>query len=159
MGDLVVLNATPLTNFALVGRPDLPLRLWQDKICTTSAVMEEYQAGVLSGRLPANVWQDLPVAQLSEGEEIWMAELSLRLGNGERSCIAVAFHRSGLLVTDDLDARRLARELGVRITGSIGILVACVRAGLVNLDGANALLDMMITAGFRSPVRLLDDLV
>lgn len=158
MTDLVVLNATPLTNFALVGHPDLPARLWQGKICTTPAVMEEYQAGVFSGRLPADSWKELALISLSESEGAWMSALTLRLGKGERSCIAVAFYRAALLVTDDLDARRMARLHNVKLTGSIGVLVACVRAGLVSLDEANALLAGMIAAGFRSPVLVLDEL-
>jgi predicted nucleic acid-binding protein len=48
---------------------------------------------------------------------------------------------------------------GVNLTGSIGILAACARAKLLNLDEANALLTGMIAAGFHSPVSVLDGLI
>ena len=49
---LVVLNNTPLTNFALVQRPDLIFSLWSSAACTTPAVLAEYERGVSSGKLP-----------------------------------------------------------------------------------------------------------
>jgi predicted nucleic acid-binding protein len=61
------------------------------------------------------------------------------------------------LVTDDLDARRAAHSLGVAVTGSIGVLVAGIKAGLITLKEGNLLLNNMVAAGFRSPVRSLDD--
>ena len=58
-GDIVILDNTVLTNFALVNRPDLLFELWGDSCATTPAVMAEYQAGVTAGKLPANIWQAL----------------------------------------------------------------------------------------------------
>ncbi len=151
----VILNATPLTNFALVGRPDLLQKLWPGNVYTTSDVLDEYQAGVDAGILPAGIWEKIPVIPLDEDDAILMQSMSARLGRGERSCIAVAHRRGGLLVTDDLDARRAARSLGVAITGSIGVLVACTKAGLITLEDGNLLLAEMLAAGFRSPVDTL----
>ena len=153
----VILNATPLTNFALANCPELLLKPWAGNIYTTPDVMDEYQAGVVNGKLPADMWEKLPVISLTDVEESLKLQMSARLGRGERSCIAVAHERKGLLVTDDLDARRAARSLGVAITGSVGVLVTCVQAGLIPLQEANLLLAKMVTAGFHSPVLSLDD--
>jgi len=81
------------------------------------------------------------------------------LGAGERSCLAVALHRQGLLVSDDLDARRAAREHGIPKTGTVGILVLYVRRGYLSREEANALLTEMIALGYRSPVASLDSLL
>lgn len=155
----VITNATPLTNFALIGRPDLLLALWPGLICTTPDVLDEYLAGVAGGALPSGIWDKLSVIQLSTEEEVLMQSFSTRLGRGEQSCIAAASRRGGLLVTDDLDARRAARSLGIPITGSLGVLAAGVKAGLVDMKIGNMLLSKMITAGFRSPVDRLDGLL
>ena len=58
---LILLDNTVLSNFALVGRPDLVLTLWGDACATTTAVMAEYQAGMDSRGLPPDSWKDLTV--------------------------------------------------------------------------------------------------
>jgi len=158
MRRLALLDNTVLTNFALVGQDKLPLRLWPGA-CTTPAALGEYLAGVATGALPAGAWQDLSQIALTEEEEASVAGIAAHLGTGERSCLAVALSRSGALVSDDLPARKWAREHGIAVTGTVGILLACARRGYLSLEQANALLTAMIAAGYRSPVESLDALV
>jgi predicted nucleic acid-binding protein len=153
-----LLDNTVLTNFALVGRPDIVLRLWPDIACTTPAVRSEYQAGATAGLTPGETWADLPAVALTEAEATFAAELPPRLGMGERTCLAVAVHRHGLLASDDQDARTVARRYGVPVTGTLGILVLGIRHGHLARDEADALLKEMIAAGYRSPVTNLDEL-
>ena len=155
----VLLDNTVLTNLALVNRADLAIRLWGAAACTTPSVMAEYQVGAQSGLLPPDAWDSLPVLTCTEDETAFEAGLPPRLGAGERACLAVAVHRQGLLVTDDLDARNAAREQHVPVTGTVGVLIACVRQGHLSRQQANALLSDMIAAGFRSPVTDLSQLL
>ena len=155
----VLLDNTVLTNFALVGRQDLVMRLWPRAACTTPSALDEYAAGAASGLLPADAWVGLPLVTLTESEATFAASLSPRLGAGERTCLSVAFHRRGLLASDDWDARRAARQHGVPQTGTVGILVLCVQRGYLSRDQANALLAEMIALGYRSPVASLDPLL
>jgi predicted nucleic acid-binding protein len=127
----VLLDNTVLTNLALVGRGDLVSHLWPKKACTTLSVLEEYRAGAASGLFSPDTWSEL----------------------------SVAVHRKGLFATDDLDARRVAREHGVPRTGTLGILVLCVQQGHLVRDQANALLAEMIALGYRSPVESLTPLL
>jgi len=155
----VLLDNTVLSNFALVRRDDLVMRLWPTTASTTPSALDEYQDGAASGLLPSDAWADLPVLALT-GEETTFAEnLPPRLGAGERTCLAVAVHRQGLLASDDLDARRMAQQHGVPVTGTIGILVLCVRRGYLSRNQANALLAEMVVLGYRSPVASLDPLL
>jgi predicted nucleic acid-binding protein len=101
----VLLDNTALTNFALVGRPDLVLDLWGPDCATTTAVMTEYQAGIASRGLPAHSWDDLIQLTLQPAEQTFADQLPPQLGSGERSCIAIAIHRQGLCVCDDAKAR------------------------------------------------------
>jgi len=156
---LVLLDNTVLTNFALVGQDDLPTLLWADVACTTTAAYGEYLAGAAAGILPAGAWGDLIQITLNEQEDAFAERLAAHLGAGERSCLAVAVSRSGTLASDDLLARRWAREHGVEVTGTVGILLASVRRGYLTLEQANALLTAMIAAGYRSPVERLDVLL
>jgi predicted nucleic acid-binding protein len=154
-----LLDNTILTNFALVDRAELVVQLWPTAACTTAAVVAEYAVGVAEGLLPADAWIDLPVVELTGEEAAFADHLSSRLGAGERTCLAAALHRQGLLASDDLDARRAADQHRVPRTGSIGILVSCVRHGLLSREDAESLLGEMIAFGYRSPVGSLRSLI
>ena len=154
----VLLDNTVLSNLALTGRDDLPFRLWGKAAATTAAGRAEYQAGVEVGLIPS-CWGKLPVIDLTAEEDALALSFSAGLGPGERTCLAVAAQRKGMLASDDLHARRAATRLGVPITGTIGILAACVRRGYLALAEANRLLEAMIAAGYRSPIMSLDQLL
>jgi len=70
-----------------------------------------------------------------------------------------AKHRHGLFMTDDRKARQVALELGIKITGTLGILVVAVERRKITLEEANRLLAAMIENGYRSPVDELDSLL
>jgi len=159
MTRLILVDNTVLSNFALVKRADLVLRLWATAAGTTSSVLAEYRAGAASGVLSPQAWAQLPVLTLTAEETEFASSLPPRLGAGERTCLSVAVHRRGILATDDLDARRMADEYGVSTTGSVGILALCVRRGHLTHEQANALLAAMIAAGYRSPIESLDALL
>jgi predicted nucleic acid-binding protein len=156
---LLLLDNTALTNFALAGRPDLVLDLWGADCATTTSVMAEYQAGITSRGLPAHIWDDLIQLTLQPVEQAFADQMPPQLGIGERSCIAIAVHRQGLLVCDDAKARREAQRHGVTVTGTIGILVLNVRQGNLTPADGNSVLTHMIAQGYRSPITVLDDLL
>lgn len=156
---LVVLDNTILTNFALVDRADLILDLWGKGCATTTAVIDEYQAGIASRGLPAQSWDNLTRLTLQPVEKAFANKLPPQLGSGERSCIAVAVHRQGLFVCDDAKARHEAQRHGVTVTGTIGILVLNVHQGNLTPAKGNTILADMMAQGYRSPVTTLDDLI
>jgi predicted nucleic acid-binding protein len=81
------------------------------------------------------------------------------LDPGEASCLAIAVSRQMILVTDDLAARKLAKDNNVLLTGTLGILIALVRDEIISLSLANQFLAQMIQKNYRSPVKRLDDLI
>ena len=85
------------------------------------------------------------------GEQGLYAELSQALGPGEA--------RQLTLATDDLAARRAAAARGVKLTGTLGILVRLVREKHLTLAEANNVLTDMIALHYRTPVNRLDDLI
>lgn len=73
--------------------------------------------------------------------------LTLDLGPGEAEAIALAAEMSGaLLVMDDADGRRVARGLGLRVTGVLGVLVEAKCRGL--LSEIKPVLDALSDEGF-----------
>jgi len=61
-----------------------------------------------------------------------VAQLS-HLGEGERAAITLAADRGTLLIIDDHAARRAAKDLGVRFTGTAGVIIAAKDAGAIPL--------------------------
>ena len=155
--DPILLDNTVLSNFALVKQTDLVLLLWPDCTTTTDA-WRECQAGVALGYLPKETWTALPRIKLNETEDKIAQQLVKALGAGERTCIAVAKNRGCLLVTDDRKARLVALEMGVKVTGTLGILIVAVERKIIPINDANHLLAQMIKYGYRSPIDNLSGL-
>jgi predicted nucleic acid-binding protein len=86
--NLLILDNTVLTNFALIERAELVFSLRNVNCATTTAVMEEYTAGITARGLAITAWNNLPVLQLTNEETTFAATLSKPLGAGERSGIA-----------------------------------------------------------------------
>ena len=86
-------------------------------------------------------------------------ELLRSLAPGEASCIACAKVRGGTIATDDRAARHACEARDVPFTGTIGILKACARDGMLAAEAADAILESMIDAGYFSPVRRISDLL
>ena len=154
--NLLLLDNTVLSNFALVRCTELVIGM--EFICvTTQQAWREFWMGVAAQKLPSDAWAGLAVFDLTEVErEFWRNLPSL--GAGEASCLAVAYHRQAILATDDAKARKIARQWNLKITGTIGILLAAVRQDRITLPEANRLLEQMMAAGFRSPVSDLADI-
>jgi predicted nucleic acid-binding protein len=157
MGDVVervvqpvLVDNTVLTNFALVDRAKLVTQLWPTAACTTPSVLDEYRFGAAHGLVPADAWAELTVVKMTREETTLAANFPTRLGAGERSCLAVAICRGGLLASDDLDARRIAQQQNVPVTGTIGILTVCVRRDHLSREEANNLLAEMIALGYHA---------
>ena len=95
----------------------------------------------------------------SHTEHQSMNDLLKRLGMGESSCIAIAKSRTMIFMSDDRIARRIANEMGVSISGTIGILVRCVDKDIISFLEGNIILVEMIQKGYMSPVDSLEAIV
>lgn len=157
--DATVLNTTVLSNFAHIDRIELLLDL--PRLVTVDAVYEELEAGTethpyLEHALAA-LNEGIPVVTPSAAAADVEEALLRTLDPGEAQALAVATVVDGVLVTDDGDARATARERGVGVTGSIGLLVRFVEDDRISAATADEFLKRWIDeAGFRSPAREFD---
>jgi len=156
----VVVDNTVLSNFALVGRDDVLRNTFGDAICATDEVMLELAAGVAKELVPRLDWSWLPVLRMESTEERNTFEVMCeRLGRGEASCLSLAISRNFRALTDDRDARMIAHRRNIAVSGTMGALVFAVKRGVLTLEGANALLALMIEKGYYAPFQKLDDLI
>lgn len=155
-----VLDTTVLSNFASVdwigGLTMLP------RVATVPSVNDELRAGVethpyLSVALDV-LDEEIPVLSPTDEERALETTLVKRIDPGEAQVLAVADSRNGTVVTDDGDARSIARDREVTLTGSIGVLIRGVERGEFEFDEADQALKRWIDEeGFRAPSRDLDE--
>ena len=155
----ILLDNTVLSNFSIVQRPDLVRAAFVEKAGTTEQAFKEMQDGVEIGKVPACDWDWLVRVTLTPLEQVQFETFHEYLGEGEASCLAVARERGYRLATDDKDARRLARQLGIPLTGTIGILAILVKQGSIPLVEGDRFLHEMVAAGYRSPLATLEDVL
>jgi predicted nucleic acid-binding protein len=140
-----VLDAGPLLFLARLGRLDL-LLLGADQIYVPVAVLAEIR------RKP-----DPALEPIQAVLKTWLTECPLinpdllkllpDLGAGEREVIIQALERKVTsVVMDDLDARRVARRLGLEPIGTVGLLLAAKKRGIIL--SLKAELDRLAGMGF-----------
>lgn len=155
---LWLFDSVTLSNFALVGRMDILSNRYRARGFVTTQVVDELTRGVAAGHAPLTDCLDLldqgifQTVTLDKIERATFRQLIGQLGAGEAGTIAAAFHRHGIAVTDDLAARRTCADVGVPVTGTIGILRSVLRDRVLTLTAANDLLHRMSAAGFHSPI-------
>ncbi|GGK65354.1 DUF3368 domain-containing protein [Rufibacter glacialis] len=118
MPDLVICDTSCLILFSKIKRLAL-LRDCYSSIYVTPEIAEEFGEA-----LPD--W-----TQIKEPDNKALQQtLAQVLGKGESSAIALAFDLPHpLLALDDLKARKVAKSLDLKITGSLGILVKAKQQG------------------------------
>jgi predicted nucleic acid-binding protein len=137
----VVSDTSPLSYLILIGEGNL-LGMLYDEVFIPSAVERELKDS--DGPVPTREWIDRPPEWLrvEEVAEVEYSDLrpevadKLRsLDQGEREAIQLTRELgAGLLVIDERDGRMVAKEMDLRITGTLGILDEAAHAGLVNAE-------------------------
>ena len=155
-----VLNTTVLSNFAYIDQLWIVAEL--AGICTVPAVREELRNGAdkhpyLQSALET-LDDEIPVATISETVANREAVVSAHLDPGEAQAFALADAHDGRLLTDDGDARSFAKEQGVTVVGSVGVLLAAIDAGKIEESTADEWLATWIDdIGYYVPYRTISE--
>ncbi len=158
----IIFDCCCISNFALSDSLFVLENLYSKSAYITYFVSAEVLRGIQQGYKDLVKVQEalrkgwLKEAVLSSKKEKSLYEtLSVSLGLGEASSIAVAKSRGFILACDDRAARREAGLLDVKLTGILGILTKALRHKTINLNEGNIILAKMIEIGFYSPVKSL----
>jgi len=150
---IVVADTTPINYLVLIGYPSVLRDLFQQVI------------------LPRAVFQELQSPQAPDEIRVWCASVPdwcrvesvtavpadlMHLGAGEREAIALTEQLTAdLLLIDEGRGRRAARQRGLPITGTIGILDQAAAMGLIDIDTA---VERLQRTTFRASAALLKTL-
>ncbi|WP_297514918.1 DUF3368 domain-containing protein [Thermococcus sp.] len=119
----MVSNSTPLIHLAKIGRLDL-LRKFFGEVFIPKAV---YRECVLEGKgsKDAELIEKADWIKVVEiKDETLKKSLMLELDEGESEAIVLSLEMNAdLLLIDDYDGREVARALGLKVTGTIGVLL------------------------------------
>jgi predicted nucleic acid-binding protein len=152
---VAVSNTTPLSELAKIGQLAL-LREMYGTVTIPREVFEELRAAdqpVVAAAPLADWIQVRPVADL---DRVAGLRASTGLGWGECAAIILAEELpADLLLMDDPAACREAQARGLRLTGTIGTILAAKRLGLVT--SVRERLDDLIAHGTRIGHRLYHD--
>lgn len=130
----VVVDSTCLIALERIDQLDILTRLFPD-IVAPPTVAEEFGSS-----LP---W--LSVRRVSN--DFSAAALQTQLHRGEAEAIALAGEiPAERIILDDKKARRIARDLGLRVIGTVGVILLAKRARLVPV--CRPLLDSLVREGF-----------
>lgn len=139
----VVLDTSVLLNFLRVGRLDRLVGLPGYEFLVTDHVRGEVtdpaHAGTLQEALQGGRLIEVRVDDPAE-LAVFAQLTALRvLGIGECAALALAVHRGLQIAIDDKAARKKAMALFrfERFVGTVELVVAAIRGGLINLKGAD----------------------
>ena len=144
----VVSNASPLIACERLGLTHVYATLFGE-VHIPSAVRQEVFA---TEALPTWV-REQPLSQPMAGQL-----LQGRLGAGEREALALALEeQANLVLMDELAGRRIATSVGLRIMGTLGVLLLAKRQQLIS--AVKPLIDQLLAVGFYADDELVQQVL
>jgi predicted nucleic acid-binding protein len=136
MHRVVISDTSCLILLNKIGEINLLPKLY-NSVITTPDVAKEFDE-------PLPEWIEIVPPADKNSQKI----LELHLGSGEASSIVLALqYENCTVILDDLKARKIALNLGIKITGTLGILVKAKEKGFVK--AIKPLLEKLKDNGFR----------
>jgi len=121
MPETVIADASCLIVLSNIGEIDLLQKAYK-KVETTSKVAVEF-----GEKLPD--WVKLTSPADKSRQQI----LELQIDEGEASVIALALENPGsTVILDDLKARKVAQRLGLKLTGTIGVIIKAKHRNIIS---------------------------
>jgi len=121
MHEVIISDTSCLIILHKIGELGL-LRQLYDRVIITHEISEEY-----GEQLPE--W--IEVGNLKDKRKQQLLEM--QIGKGEASAIALALEiMPELIILDDYKARKVAEHLGIRFTGTLGVIIKAKNTGIID---------------------------
>jgi predicted nucleic acid-binding protein len=141
----VVADASPLIAFAQIGQLHILQALFPT-LAVPPVVAREIVPSV-----PSQPW----IVERALAQPIPSPVLQASLGAGETEAISLALElEAGQLLVDDRAARLLAEGLGLMVIGTLGVLLAAKRKGLIT--AVRPMVDALLERNFWISPQLVD---
>ena len=141
--DKVIVNSTPVIGLANIGKLDV-LRQMYGAITIPQAVFDEIKSPSVQRQVNANRdW--IRVEQINDASQKQMYRAKLHAGEVEVMILAQE-KKADLVILDDNAAKKTAKFLGLRVIGTLGILVLAKKRGYIK--EVSPVLDALKRDGF-----------
>ena len=144
---MIVSDSTTLIILFNLKRTDLLSNLF-DKIYIPKAVYKE-----ISFKEKVVLSDLFEVVEVKNRKKV--DELKFILDDGESEAIALALEKNLSLIIDEKKGRKIAKNLGLKIVGFLGIVYLNIKKGFVTKEEAEEFLRAAIKNGFRIDERLI----
>ena len=143
---IVVSDTSPLTNLAAIGQLDLVRQLYSTVIIPPAVAQELLNAGETNPATFAIQTLDwIQTQAVTNLALLQTVQSNLDIGEAEAIVLAVELGAARLLI-DERRGRDVAVQLGLRVTGLLGILLTAKQRGLI--AEVRPVLDSLIVNGF-----------
>ncbi len=127
---VVIVNTTPIIGLAVVGQLDLLKKLYERVVIPPAVQAEVIRGG--RGKVGTAELEQANWIEVVALKDLQRADLLSDLDRGEAEVIALAQELSAdLVIIDERLARRHAKRLGLRLTGTLGVLLKAKEMGFV----------------------------
>jgi predicted nucleic acid-binding protein len=143
---IVVSDTSPISNLAAIGQLQLLQQLYKNIIIPTAVYQELLNSGDTDpGALAVQSFSWIQVRSITNIS--LFQSLTANLDPGEAEAITLAVELSAeRLIIDERRGRNEALNLGIKVTGILGVLLAAKQQGLI--VQVKPLLDNLTTQGF-----------
>lgn len=145
MPEIIIVDASVLIALEKIDLLPILCEIYEAVICPDGVVREF-----------GNINIPCQSTQKVESKLVNLLMHGLNLGKGEAEVIALAYETGQKALIDDLKARKVAIDLGLTISGTIGILLNAEKAGLV--ESAHKKIMELKGKGFHVAEELLDEI-
>jgi uncharacterized protein len=149
----VVSNSGPLISLVRIDLLDLLPELFKEVVVPTAVFQELTRDLSRPGASAIRGAGWLQVRQVSDLAEV--TRLSFWLDAGESEVLVLARELGAVAAIDERRGRNIATALGIRQTGTVGILLAAKQAG--SISAIRPHLDKLISSGIRLSARLYEE--
>jgi len=146
MPNYVIADASVLIIFDKLNRFDILQKIYQN-IYTTNEILQEFNK-------PLPEW----IKVESVKDQKYLKFIRTQVDLGEASAITLAAEKDdALLILDDLKARKLARQLGMSFTGTLGMINKAKELGII--DKIKPLIEQLRETDFRISENIIENLL
>ena len=140
----VVCNAGPLIALGKLGRLDLLQKLYGTVLVPQQVYEETVTSGIVRGAPDARLIREYFIRGTLLSVEVATGELGVEteIQEGEKATIQLAITRQAeLVLVDDAVARELAQQRGLRLRGTLGVILEAVDRDVLIPDEAALLVE------------------
>ena len=153
----IISDTTPIISLIKINRLDLLEKLFGE-ILIPEAVFRELTTNVLFASEAEIVKSSkfLKVSPIQNKKSLEILQAASGLDDGESEAIILADElKSEVLIIDERRGRKVAKNLGISITGTIGILIQAQNEKMISADEMKKCLDFLK----HSNIKLSDSLI